>query len=435
LKEVYLFGCNTLNPEAARSATPEIVRSLVRSGHSSADAERVAQILNERHAETNRDRMRQIFRNVPVIYGFSSKAPLGRNAAPVLERYFQGGGASEIASGHASAKLLAMFAQVSMTSTSGSTDGDAQASYRSDVCHFVDDRLSPRQKVDFVHDLLRRDMAEVRLFLDRIEQYAASLTPAVRLEQTVATALRAIATDHGARERYLEFVRDADEPAIRVRMVAVAERFGWLTPAEKHGELVRMIDDQLRRSDVGAAEVDVICTLNEAHALDDARAGVEATAATLRDPGRAGVLACLGDAAAHARVLQGLSSGNERDLQIAQVYLRHRPIVDVDELRVVSSAVSRMQNAAAQARALDVLAGHRLSDRETLGVLTRLFPATKSLDVQRAIAGVLIRADYDAFQKPEVLRALRQHRLKSSDGRDLIDVLIQRLQANLPPAA
>ena len=54
--------------------------------------------------------MRQIFKDVPVIYGFSSKAPLGRSAAPVLERYFQTGGAAEVASGRASGKLLTLFA-------------------------------------------------------------------------------------------------------------------------------------------------------------------------------------------------------------------------------------------------------------------------------------------------------------------------------------
>jgi hypothetical protein len=34
LKEVYLFGCNTLNPETVKSGSSEIGRSLVRSGHS-----------------------------------------------------------------------------------------------------------------------------------------------------------------------------------------------------------------------------------------------------------------------------------------------------------------------------------------------------------------------------------------------------------------
>src|SRR5947208_8432073 len=74
LKEVYLFGCNTLNAEAMRSASGEIGRSLVRSGHSADDAQRLSRLLDERYAESNRDRMRNVFKDVPVIYGFSSKA-------------------------------------------------------------------------------------------------------------------------------------------------------------------------------------------------------------------------------------------------------------------------------------------------------------------------------------------------------------------------
>src|SRR6266566_151736 len=73
LKEVYLFGCNTLNAEAMRSASGEIARSLVRSGRSQVDADRLSRALGERHGESNRDRMRHIFKDVPLIYGFSSK--------------------------------------------------------------------------------------------------------------------------------------------------------------------------------------------------------------------------------------------------------------------------------------------------------------------------------------------------------------------------
>src|SRR4051812_8958981 len=58
LKEVYLFGCNTLKPEPHQAAGDEIVRSLLRGGQSPADAARVAALLGERHAESNRDRMR-----------------------------------------------------------------------------------------------------------------------------------------------------------------------------------------------------------------------------------------------------------------------------------------------------------------------------------------------------------------------------------------
>jgi hypothetical protein len=50
--------------------------------------------------------------------------------------------------------------------------------------------------------------------------------------------------------------------------------------------------------------------------------------------------------------------------------------------------------------------------------------------VQRAIAGVLIRSDYLTIAGPELVRALREHRLKSPDGADLIDILIRRIEAS-----
>src|SRR5438105_7604875 len=48
LKEVYLFGCNTLNAEAVKATSAEVARTLVRSGHTRADAERLSQALEER---------------------------------------------------------------------------------------------------------------------------------------------------------------------------------------------------------------------------------------------------------------------------------------------------------------------------------------------------------------------------------------------------
>src|SRR3989441_85115 len=227
LKEVYLFGCNTLQAQPLRSASAEIARSLIRSGHSPADAERLSRQLNERHGESNRDRMRQIFKDVPVIYGFSSKAPLGRTAAPMLDRYFQSGASGEIGSGRASPKLLSLFAPSSMTVTTGSSDSDPHAGFRRDVCHFSDDRLSAAQKLGFVHQLLGREMAEVRMFLDHIEKYAAALSETERQAPAVAQALDAIARDEAARTRSLDFARDADQPAVRARMLDLAGSLGW----------------------------------------------------------------------------------------------------------------------------------------------------------------------------------------------------------------
>ena len=430
LKEVYLFGCNTLQAQPLRSASAEIARSLIRSGHSPVDAERLSRQLNERHGESNRDRMRQIFKDVPVIYGFSSKAPLGRTAAPMLDRYFQSGASGEIGSGRASPRLLSLFAPSSMTVATGSSDADPHAGFRQDVCHFSDDRLSAAQKLGFVHQLLNREMAEVRMFLDHIEKYAASLSETERQAPAVARALGEIVRDKAARTRYLDFVRDADQPAIRARMISLAANLGWLSPAEKRAELMRMIGDQLARNAVSPAEVDLACALNKNHELDPEVHRLQVPPAQADKVPHAAVLACLGRTEAHARVLRALTSPNDEEVQIAQIYLHHRPIADATELRGVATGIARMNGSDAQARALDTLAPYHLSDRESLEALTRLFPLAKSVNVQRAIAGILIRSDFKTIATPEVVKTLRQSRLKSPDGADLIDVLIRRLQSS-----
>ena len=53
----------------------------------------------------------------------------------------------------------------------------------------------------------------------------------------------------------------------------------------------------------------------------------------------------------------------------------------------------------------------------------------ESPGVQTAIAAVLIRADYQAMDRPELVQTLRDHRLKGGLGPDMIDVLIRRLEA------
>jgi len=429
LKEVYLFGCNTLNAEATTSTSPEVERTLVRAGHSQAEAERLARALDQRHGESNRDHMRRIFADVPVIYGFSSRAPLGPVAAKVLNRYFESAPLAAVGNGRASSKLLSHFAGNSMTVANGLSDSDPQAAYRREVCQFVDERLAAAAKLHFVHGLLRGDMAEVRMFLDRIEGLFASFRDNERQAPSFSQALGEIAHDRGARERYLRFAEDADLPQIRARMIRLAVTLGWLSAADHRAELVRMVGDMIARRSLGAPEVELICSLNEGNELDQDRYRLQPTLLQADKVNNAAALACLGSEQGRARVLRAVTSHDDEEVQIAQVYLGHRPITDVDELRLVATGIAHMTGSGAQVRALDTLARHRLSDRQSLDELARLFPVAGSVDVQRAIAAVLIRADNSAIAKPEVARVLSEHRLKSPDGEDIIDILIRRLRA------
>ena len=428
LKEVYLFGCTTLSADALKSASSEVGRSLIRAGHSPADARRLTQTLNQLHAESSRDRMRRIFTNVPVIYGFSSVAPLGPHSATLLGRYLQPSALLEVGSGRVSSRLLAHFSGESMISVRGLSDSDPRAKHRREVCQFIDDRLTPADKLVFIHGLLRRDMAEVRMFLERIESLFAALTPADRNDQRFIAAHAAIAQDVAARDAFMRFAGDADLPLIRARMIQLAAKLGWLSEPEMHAELMRMIGELIARDAIGPSEVDLICGLNKDRVLDDERGSLSLAPATASRVANAAVLGCLGSSDGRTRVLQALTGGNDAEVLIAEVFLGHRPIDDVVELRGVASGITRMPGSVAQIRALDTLGRHRVRDRETLAELARLFPLAQTVDVQRAIAAVIIRSDYQLLPQPETASMLSQYRLKST-GNDAIDILLRRLQA------
>jgi hypothetical protein len=426
LKEVYLFGCDTLNPHPQHTTSAEIVRSFVREGRTQADAARLAQALIAQRGESSRDRMRLVFKDVPVIYGFSSAAPLGPVAASSLNRFFQTARPSDIGQGRPSSGLLRQFSAQGLTAARGMANGDPLTSMRQDVCMFADDRLSDAQRLASLRQMLQRPTAETRMLLGRIERYTAALDPAKRQRPEVARALDEIAQDKESRERFLAFARDADEPQTRARMIEVAHGLGWLSPGQRREELAGLVTDLLGRKTLAGTDVDLACAVNKNRELD----GVVGAAAAGRsdDVSHSAILACMGDAEAHARTLQGLVSPSDADVRIAQSYLRHRPIEETHELRAVTAAIAAMPGSEAQARALDVLARHYVSDPQSVATLKQLFARTRSWPVQNAIAGVLIRADPKSVVGDDLLRTLREYRLKSSPGDNMVDALIQRLQ-------
>jgi hypothetical protein len=427
LKEVYLFGCDSLKAEPVKSAAPEIVRGLMRAGTGRADAERAARALSERHGESSRDRMRRVFSNVPLIYGFSSLAPYGRVAGPMLKTYFNGTGGSDVATGRASARLLGLFGPASMVSTAGQRASEPNADYRDEACRFHDDGITTADRVRFVRELLGRDMPQVRIVFDRVEKFFGQLDQKQRAEPATAEALAAVAHDSKTRASYLAVTRDTQDPALRVRMVDLAASVGWLTPVERNAELVHAIHDVLASDGMGFGEVDLVCTLNKDRALDPALNRLQIAQSPNRTA-QAAAFACLGSSEGHARTLRALASVHEADVQIAQAYLRHRPVADSSELRELAFGIARMKGSSAQARALETLARLHVSDRAILDELARLFSQSGSAQIQRAIAEVFIRAGQEALATRNLAEILRKHRVRESgSSQDLVDVLLQRL--------
>jgi hypothetical protein len=101
---------------------------------------------------------------------------------------------------------------------------------------------------------------------------------------------------------------------------------------------------------------------------------------------------------------------------------------DVAELREASIAVSGLPDGEAKVVALETLAHQYVSDRESIEAIAQAFPRSNSLAVQRAIAGILVRADLKAIDPVRLLRIVSEHRVRAP-GRDIIDVLARRLQS------
>ncbi len=398
LKEVYLFGCESLNPDATKYSSS--------------------------YGESGRDRMRRIFANVPSIYGFYASAPVGPTAAMLLNRYFDGGGSPRFATGQVNPRLLQMFSRNHMTRVAGLRDGEPGSAARARICGFFDDRSDAARKVAFVHDLLRRDPAQAQALVPRIESLFAQFSEHDRASPSFASALARLSADDATRDRFLGLARAERSATMRYRMVALADRFGWLAPEAKRDEEVALLDALLAQRTLGFGDVDLACTVGRE---------LRGAAARVRPPAARGVageaaLACLGSGAARKRVLAALASETESDVQIAQLYLRHRPVSEPAELRALVEDVSRMPPSAAQVRALGALARLHIADRGVLDELAQAFTRAKTVNVQRAIAEVFIRSDPDKLPKPELATILRDHRIQAPDGHpDLIDALLRQL--------
>lgn len=405
LKEVYLFGCESLNPNSTQYASA--------------------------YGESGRERMRRLFRDVPVIYGFSSHAPVGPTAAMLLDRYFAAGGGSEVGAGRASARLLRIFGRNSLIAIRGARDADPGAGERREICEFFDDRESAAAKLGFIHDMLRRDPSKSRKYLARIENLVGSLSEAERKAPALQSVLAEFAADEATRDRYLALARSAPSWAVRARMTTLAAKLAWLKPPEERSELLALVNDMLASRALGFAEVDLACNVAHGAALEGAIGGIRAIPASLHPVADAAVLACFGDGAARERIVAALASPEDKDVELAQLYLQHHPIGDGGELRALAGEVTRMPPSAAQVRAFGALARLHIADRGIVDELARAFSESKSVKVQRAIAEVFIRSDPSALPRPALLGVLRTHRLKSPDGRpDLIDTLISSLQAS-----
>ena len=291
-------------------------------------------------------------------------------------------------------------------------------------CRYHDERVPAARKLAWLADEMRGDMPQARMAFERAEKFLAGLTREERADRGFAATREALAADERARASYLALVRATSDPALRVRMAAVARDIGWLDEPQHRAELAHTIADLVASNAIDFGEVDLICGLNKDDALARELATFKVATLVPAHAARAAAGACMGNAAARAKALSALASTDEREVRLAQAFLRHRPITDAQELRRVAAGIAAMKASAAQVRALETLARHHVSDAEILERLANLYSRARSAEVQRAIAEVFLRSDLSAIDTRALVQRLQRDRVRDDA---LIDTLISRL--------
>ena len=391
-KEIYMFGCNTLNVNSTNYTFT----------------------VNEH--EFNRSRMRRIFAGVPVVYGFASTAPLGPRAAVALNGYFRSAVSGEIGSGRMNHRLLSQLAGVSMTAVNGMRSSDSDFPYHQQVCQFYDERLPMPQKNRLAAEILNRDFSQVALFFDHLEKYVHSLSAADR--ETIAAAPE-------ARRVFMVNARRTSSVELRLRLTKVAESLGWMSREEYQVETLRMVQELFDANAIDYASLALLCPLNETGEFDSLVADFELP---VTDVAKAGVLACLGHGRARAAMIEALASSNIDSVRVAQNYFRLRPLRDAADMRALARRILEGGNPEAQIRALETLARFRIDDRDSLEALLQVFADTRNPGTQQAIAKVFLFADFASVDKAEFARVIRARRLRSVGGSDATDFLLHKLE-------
>ena len=89
VKEVYFFGCNTLNPHPLTTAPASVLRSLVREGHSQQQAQNQLEQLNSRLGDSMRERMRRV---AVLAHGFVGLPGSLASASSLYATWVEAGG-------------------------------------------------------------------------------------------------------------------------------------------------------------------------------------------------------------------------------------------------------------------------------------------------------------------------------------------------------
>ena len=248
VKEVFLFGCNTLAGKDKDHRTPEeYVRILRADGFSQAQAEQIAAFRYSPLGNTFSDRMSRVFAGVPRIYGFTSVGPSGERVEPMINQYLDGKDYAKYLNSidnKSNSEFLKALKYSAITQVPGATLTNSAMIPR---CVLNDRSVGDSKKLRLVDELLMNPekrlshLGEIGDYLLKSKRNGSNRNLETELadkwsrDQGLRTDLRQI-LDQGIKTY----------PSLRLQMTDVGLYFGWLSASDVRRIGQEVVDDSFK---------------------------------------------------------------------------------------------------------------------------------------------------------------------------------------------
>lgn len=259
-KDVYLFGCNTLAGKENDHRTPEQYRQvLINDGFMPSDAEQIVAFRYSPLGHSFHDRMANVFKDVPNIFGFSSVGPSGKTVKPLLKKFFENLSRDRVNYGQENYRqhFLRALKTSSVTATQGASEG-----YRP-VCFLSNPEIEKIDKLIWMDSVLRSEDREILFtnipYASKFFSELKDLSPA---EKVVTQRFQ-----HSQKNKEaLMGIVDKTIPGLmgfQVDLVQFMSRIEWLTPTQATNYILNLTNIK-KNLDLPTREyADTVCSLDE----------------------------------------------------------------------------------------------------------------------------------------------------------------------------
>lgn len=269
-QEVFLMGCNTLASKDRDHRGPqEYIQALLASGYDAADAERIAAARYSPLGSSTLERMQRVFESVPMIYGYSSIGPLGKNVKPALAKYLKQVGDYEahlnkIEGGERKNPLffqnMKMFA---IRTTQGVQRSSPLAIKKENVCQLSDEKIETTKKIKKSKKLLTEDFFT---YFPAVSSFVRNTFPNPNIDvdtddERAFPLIESFKRDKNLKSQVVKtFQSSAFGSTIQMDGLKFARQVGWLDNKIYLKEVRKIFINLLHKND--QTSVDTYCSLS-----------------------------------------------------------------------------------------------------------------------------------------------------------------------------